>query len=302
MLRTASSSVGRTLLKSSWRRAAPALSSQTLSFHASTRKEEEEAPVATAPKPSGLFGTGLPEMFALPIGITAAIPAIHFEWYVVNEETQLAAVFIAFCVTVYTQAGDAIYASLDEKSQTILKEQSEVEEKVISALEEKLEFLKENSNLVQYFEGIHQLRKESYDRLNAAGAIKPQHDFKAQVERLLGMIAAEETSVRDKKSKALLEEATQSVTDSFRTEKALKKAALDVAIANIKGTAVAGKDPVKDAFVSFFQQKAKDLKKTDDGSEEKATRAELVAKMNNVAKNEGFFFEFGDDGKVKMRA
>lgn len=241
-------------------------------------------------------------MFALPIGITAAIPAIHFEWYVVNEETQLAAVFIAFCVTVYTQAGDAIYASLDEKSQTILKEQSEVEEKVISALEEKLEFLKENSNLVQYFEGIHQLRKESYDRLNAAGAIKPQHDFKAQVERLLGMIAAEEASVRDKKSKALLEEATQSVTDSFRTEKALKKAALDNAIASIKGTAVAGKDPVKDAFVSFFQQKAKDLKKTDDGTEEKATRAELVAKMNNVAKNEGFFFEFGDDGKVKMRA
>jgi len=273
-----------------------------LSFHASTRNSEEEAPLATAPKPSGLFGTNIPEMFALPIGITAAIPIIHFEWYVINEETQLAAVFIAFCVTVYTQAGDAIYNMLDEKSVTIMKEQNEVEEKVISALEDKLEFLKENANLVQYFEGIHQLRKESYDRLNAAGAIKPQHDFKAQVERLLGMIAAEEASVRDKKSKALLEEATQSVTDSFRTEKALKKAALDIAIANIKGTANDGTDPVKDAFVSFFQKKAKDLKKTDDGTEEKAARVDLVAKMNSVAKNEGFVFEFDDSGAVKMRA
>ena len=191
---------------------------------------------------------------------------------------------------------------LDEKLVTIMKEQNEVEEKVISALEDKLEFLKENANLVQYFEGIHQLRKESYDRLNAAGAIKPQHDFKAQVERLLGMIAAEEASVRNKKSKALLEEATQSVTDSFRTEKALKKAALDIAIANIKGTANDGTDPVKDAFVSFFQKKAKDLKKTDDGTEEKVARVDLVAKMNSVAKNEGFVFEFDDSGAVKMRA
>ena len=273
-----------------------------LSFHTSSRREEEASettPAAPASK-GGLFGTGLSEWFALPIGITAAVPIIKFDWYVVNEETQLAAVFIAFCVALYSQGGDAIYNSLDESAKTILKDHHEAEDKVIAALDQKLDFLQANKGQVEYFEAINALREEAYRNLNAAGAVKPQHDFKVQVEKMLSMVAAEEASNTEKAKSALMEAATADVTSQFSSEKALKKAALDSAIASIKGGA-GGSDPVQGAFVNFFKAKAADAKKSPDDSEEKAAKAALIAKLNGVAKNEGFFFEFDAAGAPKMK-
>jgi len=233
--------------------------------------------------------------------MTFAIPVIHFDWYVINEETQLAAVFIAFCVTVYTQGGEAIYKSLDEKAVALLKEHNESEDKVINALESQLEFLKNNTKQVEHFEAIHALRGAAYDKLNAAGAIKPQHEFKAQVEKMMDMIAAEEQSITNKTKTNLMAEATANVTQQFTSTKALKKAALDSAIATIKGGAVTD-DPVKKAFVKFFKEKAISAKKSDDGSEAKASRAALLTKMNSIAKNEKFFFNYDADGTAKLSA
>jgi len=268
-----------------------------MAFHASAPREEESKEVEPVSK-GGLFGTGLSEWFALPIGITAAVPMIKFDWYVVNEETQLAAVFIAFCVALYSQGGDAIYKALDEKAQTLLKEHNEAEDKVIEALQQKLEFLKANQNMVEDFEAINQIREESYASLNAAGVIKPQHDFKVQVERILNMIAQEEATVTDKMKTALMAEATASVTEKFSSSKALKKAALDAAIAEIKGTSKGSEDPVKATFVKFFQDKAKAAAKATDDSEEKSQREALVTKMNAICAAEGFVFKFDENGQV----
>ena len=277
---------------------------RTMAFHASAKRDEESkevTPVSSAPTfdKGGLFGTGINEWFALPVGVAVAVPLVTFDWYVVNEETQLAAVFLAFCVTLYTQGGDAIYKSLDERAQTILKEHNEAEDKVIEALQKQLDFLKGNTEQVDHFEAIHQMRGEAYERLNAAGAIKPQHELKAQVEKMLDMIVAEETSVTEKTKLALMIEATETVTEKFTSTKALKKAALDSAIAAIKGSDKV-KDPVKDEFVNFFKTKAADAKKTDDGSEEAANRVALIAKMNSIAKNEKFYFQFDESGAPKI--
>jgi len=300
-LRAGSSAIAkRAILSSSKRCAAP----RTMAFHASVKRDEEAkevTPANGAPTfdKGGLFGTGINEWFALPVGVAVAVPLIKFDWYVVNEETQLAAVFLAFCVTLYTQGGDAIHKSLDERAQTILKDHNEAEDKVIEALQKQLDFLKGNTQQVEHFEAIHKMRGEAYERLNTAGAIKPQHELKAQVEKMLDMIAAEEASVTEKTKLALMAEATESVTKQFSSTKALKKAALDSAIASIKGTNKAN-DPVKDAFVKFFKTKAADAKKNDDGSEEAASRAALIAKMNSIAKNEKFYFHFDESGTPKV--
>merc|ERR1712150_262553 len=187
----------------------------------------------------------------------------------------------------------------DPKAQDLLKEHNEVEDKVIEALEQKLEALQANQSMVQDFEEINKMREAAYANLNAAGAIKPKHDFKVQVEKVLSMIQAEETSVAEKAKAALMQEATASVTSTFASDAALKKSALDSAIAKIKG----GKDsadPVHGAFIKFFQDKAAAAKKSDDGSEEKAQREALIAKLNGVAKSEGFFFHFDESGQPKM--
>jgi len=288
------------LLQYSLRTPTPYPASRALAFHTSPRRDEEASEAAPAPSKGGLFGTGLSEWFALPIGITAAVPIIKFDWYVINEETQLAAVFIAFCVALYTQGGDAIYKSLDETAQTILKEHHEAEDKVIAALEQKLEFLQANKGQVEHFEAINAIRDQTYKNLNAAGAVKPQHDFKAQVEKMLNMIAQEEASNEEKAKIALMEAAVADVTSQFSSAKNLKKAALDSAIASIKGGAGGG-DPVKDAFIKFFQAKATEAGTSSDDSEEKAQRAALIAKLNGVAKNEGFFFHFDESGKPGMK-
>lgn len=300
MFRAATSSVvRRAALRSSSRGAPSCAVPGNMSFHASAKREEEAKAEATIePSKGGLFGTGLSEWFALPVGVAAAVPLIKFDWYVINEETQLMAVFLAFCVTVYTQGGDAIYKALDEKAVNLLKEHNEAEDKVIEALEQKLVFLKANQNMVNDFNAINEVRSATYEKLNAAGAVKPQHDFKVQVERMLSMIAAEEASVTEKTKVALMAEATATVTGKFSSDKALKKAALDSAISKLKG-GKAGADPIQAAFVQFFKEKAAAAAASKDDSEEKAQREAMIAKMNSVAKNEGFFFEFDAAGQPK---
>jgi Mitochondrial ATP synthase B chain precursor (ATP-synt_B) len=268
-------------------------------YHSSSRQEEEAKDVEPVKK-GGLFGTGLSNMYALPIGLVAAVPAIKFEWYVVNEETQLLAVFIAFCVTFYTQAGGAIEKTLQESGDAILKEQQEAEEKVIEALEQKLEFLKVGSNMVSDFETTYKMREEAYANLNAAGKIKPHHDFKAQVERILSMISQEEFNLSEKAKTNLMNEATVAVTAQFETSKELKKAALDAAINKIKGVSKPGDDPVQAAFIQFFQDKGAAAAKADNTAEASAQRAALVAKLNALAANENFFFRFDETGQPKM--
>jgi len=303
MLRYATSTVARRAILSS-SRGAPACGAipGSASFHASARREEEADAAAVVPAEGkgGLFGTGLSEWYALPVGVAAAVPLIKLEWYVVNEETQLLAVFLAFCVTVYTQGGDAIYKALDAKAVGLLKEHTEAEDKVLRALEERLQFLQQGNNMVSDFEAIDALRTDTYAKMNSAGAVMPQHKFKAQVERVIAMIAAEEASVAEKAKAGLMAEATAAVTAQFSESKALKKAALDAAISRIKGGKAAAADPVTDAFVGFFKGKAAAAKASKDDSEEKAQREAMIAKMNSVAKNEKFFFQFDHQGKPAL--
>lgn len=295
MLRAATTVARRTAL-SSRGVAAP----RAMAFHASAPRDEEAKETAPAPSKGGLFGTGISEYFAIPIGMTAAVPLLKFDWYVVNEETQLAAVFVAFCVAFWTQGGEAVYNSLDEKAKTLLKEHNEAEDKVISALEQKLDFLKANQNMVNDFEAINSIRSDSYAKLNAAGVIKPKHDFKTQVERILYMIAQEEANVTEKTKIAIMQEATATVTEAFATDKKLKKAALDAAIAQIKGGAAAT-DPVPAQFSKFLKQKAEAASKVDAGAEEAVQRAALLAKMSAVAKSESMMFDIDASGKFIMK-
>merc|ERR1712232_494624 len=220
---------------------------------------------------------GFSEWYALPIGIAAAIPAIKFEWYVINEETQLAAVFIAFCVAVYNSGGDAIYKFLDERSQIILKEHNKTEDKVIEALQLKLDFLKANQNMVHDFENINSIREQAYANLSAAGAIKPKHDLRYQIERVLNMIISEEAISTEKTKLVLMDEAISAVEAKFSKSKQLKKSALDAAIATIHGKKVTDEDPVQMSFVQFFKEKATIASKAVDESEETSQRSVLIS-------------------------
>ncbi|KAL3917464.1 MAG: hypothetical protein SGARI_007706, partial [Bacillariaceae sp.] len=102
---------------------------------------------------------------------------------------------------------------------------------------------------------------------------------------------------------SMMSEATEAVMKEFTTNEELKKAALSNAMAKLTGSGAGGADPVQIAFVNFFKEKSKAAKASDDGSEEKAARANVVAKMNAIASAEEMYFRFDETtGKPKMAA
>jgi hypothetical protein len=271
-------------------------------FHATTKREDEAAPVAAVKTPPSAESTsGWHPIYAVPLGIAFAVPAINYEWYLVNEETQLAACFIAFCALVYKNFGGVIHDILAEDGKRILQEHNKVEDEILGILKAKRDDLLMQANVVQDAQDIHALKVETYEKLNAAGKIKPQHDFKVQIEKLLTMIKFEEANRVEKQKVDLMAEATQSVTNKLLTTKALQKACLDNAIAQLKGGA-AGTDPVKQTFIDFFKFKQEEAKKIDEKAEMAEARAALITKLNATASNEGFFFRFDATGKPMMNA
>ena len=192
-----------------------------------------------------------------------------------------------------------IHKGLVDKADAMLAEQNELEDAVINCLEDlHTDIEKLSGSLVSDFEAINKTTDETYEKLNKAGAIKPQHDLKAQVEKVLHLIQQEEVNVKEKAKNELMAEAAKSVASGFLTSKEMKKAAMDLALAKLAGSAPKT-DPVKDAYVKFFKDKAA-ASKGDDKAELVAQREAMIAKLNATAKNEGFFFEFDDSGKPKM--
>lgn len=266
-------------------------------FHATPRREEEAAaaPVVKEEEEASSWDS----LYFVPVGIAFAVPAINYEWYLVNEETQLAACFVAFTAIVYKQFGGAIHDMLEEDGKRIVEEHNKAEDQVLSILKEKYDDVKGQETIVQDAQDIYALKVETYKKLNSAGQIKPQHDFKAQIEKVLAVLKVEETNALEKGKVELMTEATAAVTDKLLTTKKLQKACLDNAILKLKGTGGAT-DPVKDTFLEFFQWKAGEAKKVDEKAELAEKRAAIITKMNAVAANEKFFFEFDASGKPKM--
>ena len=141
------------------------------------------------------------------------------------------------------------------------------------------------------------LKVETYEKLNAAGKIKPQHEFKAQIERMLAVMETEEKNLSEKAKVALMEEATMKVREKLLTDKKLQKASLDAAIAQLTGK-TKPTDIVKDTYLDYF--KFKKSSKVDEVAELKAARESVIGKLNAIASSENYFFRFDANGKPKM--
>merc|ERR1712238_400698 len=274
------------------------------SFHCSApshNKEEENdaaaAAVVEAPAPAAKSNMAL---YAIPLGVCAAVPILEFQYFIPNEETLLASTFIGFCVVAYTQGGEMMANMFKEEANSMLKAQNNAEEEVITKLEETVDYMTVTENIVDDYQAVMDLTETSYAKLNASGKIKPQYLLKAQMEKMLAMVQTEEHNLYDKAKIAMMEEATHAVNAKFASSKQLKKDALKSAIAKLTGAAATGgADPVQAQFVQFFAEKKKQAKASDDGSEEKAARQGMLQKMNAVAQNEEMYFQFDTKGHPK---
>ena len=210
------------------------------------------------------------------------------------------ACFIAFTAIIYKQFGGVIQEALEEDGKRVLAEHNAAEDQVISSIKQSIENIKAQEGVVDDIAAVKELKAETYKKLNEVGKVKPLYDFKAQVEKLLGMIAHEEAVMQEKSKIALMAEATDAVKGSFAQNADLKKAALSSAIASLKGGKSGAKDPVQEAYLAFFAQKKKAAEKIDAAAEATAAREAIISKLNATAMNEGFYFQFDSSGKPKM--
>jgi len=278
------------------------------SFHCSAprnnKEEETDAAAAVVEAPAAKSNMAL---YAIPLGVVAAVPILEFQWFIPNEETLLASTFIGFCVVAYTQGGEMMANMFKEEANSMLKAQNNAEEEVITKLEETVDYMTVTENIVDDYQGVMDLTETSFAKLNASGKIKPQYLLKAQMEKMLAMVQTEEHNLYDKAKIAMMEEATQAVNAKFASSKQLKKDALKSAIAKLTSSgsgntvaATGGADPVQAQFVQFFADKKKQATASDDGSEEKAARQGMLQKMNAVAMNEEMYFQFDSNGHPKQ--
>jgi len=251
----------------------------------SDKADEKEAAAEPA-------SSGISPLYGIPVGVALAVPALELGFFQPDAETLLASTFLGFCVVAYTQGGDMMANMFKDEAKDLLKAQNEAEEEVIAKLEESVEYMKLTENIVEDYQAVYDLTEASYAKLNASGKIKPKHELKAQMEKMLAMIAAEEANAYEKAKVAMMADATEAVTAEFASNKDLKKAALSSAIAKLtgKGGKTAKADPVRDEFIKYFQQTAANAKASDDGSEEKAARETMITKLNAVAENDGMYF------------
>ena len=213
---------------------------------------------------------------------------------------QLAVCFIAFVAIIYKQFGGLIKEGLEADGKRILAQHNAAEDQVISSLQTSIENIKAQETVVEDITAFKELKAATYEKLNAVGKVKPLHDFKAQVEKLLSMIGHEEAALQEKAKVALMEEATVAVRKAFVGNDKMKQAALASAIASLKGAKSGAKDPVQEAYLQFFARKKKEAEKIDAAAETKVAREAIIAKLNATAMNEKFYFKFGPDGKPEM--
>ena len=65
-------------------------------FHVSDKREDPAA-AAAVPAPAGAGAAAVPEekkgwwepIYSVPLGIAVAVPALHYEWLLITEETQV---------------------------------------------------------------------------------------------------------------------------------------------------------------------------------------------------------------------
>ena len=212
---------------------------------------------------------------------------------------QLAACFICFCGVVYHNFGTAIKDFLEEDGKQILANTNAVEDANIANIQAAIADLKSQQGLVEQLEAMNELQAATYAKMNETGKVKPLYGFKAQVEKLLAVIAAEEAASQEKAKMTMMDEATAAVKVSFASNQDLKKKSLANAVAILKGSKPES-SPVKEAYLDFFAQKKAAAEGIDEATEIQASRDNLITKLKTVAMTDKFYFHFDAEGKPKM--
>jgi hypothetical protein len=191
-------------------------------------------------------------------GLGWATGLYHFD-----AETQILALWVLFCTTVYSRGGPVISSMLDEMASDIEKEQKAAEEDQIEAVKLTLAAYKGNKALVQDVKELFEGQNELMAKIGAGATNRLKHGVRAAyVRKLESLVRAEEKAAEQQRA-GLLKVAREVVSAAFTapSASALRASAVDDAIKAL-GNPKAAKRPAKvaAAYSAFFQLFDEELK------------------------------------------
>lgn len=249
-------------------------------LHGSTplRREEEPLPPSIIEKYQLDEPTRFVPLTIAGFGLGSLTGLYHFD-----GESQLLALWVLFCGTVYSRGGPIIAEMLDDISDQIQKEQSALEDANINAIKATLDAHKSQANL---FETINSLYEAQAAVIKEAGEVVPQrlqHSARDAVVSKLDALVTLEQNVKTEITGKLVAKATSSVKEAYTSgadSGKLKTAALDAAFAALSSPEGAKKDAtVGKLYQNFFssfraEQEAK-----------KGSTVELTAEQKTAIKD-----------------
>lgn len=221
------------------------------------QKEEQSKEGKVLVTPIGLYqGLGLDDWkMALPLGIILAVPALTQDLIILSEETQIVGCFIMFVSAMYTQFGDAIGKSLDEKSHEILRSLNASEDAAMASTRTRIAECESMLSIVDDTKAINALYLETLEKLAKARSAEYKHTMREKYVSMLDLMVTQDANRRSRAHEELVGGAVAYVTEQVQSSKTLKKDALDQAFAALADPSKASaKDSVTDLFTAYLKQ------------------------------------------------
>jgi|Dee2metaT_7_FD_contig_71_136757_length_1035_multi_4_in_0_out_0_1 hypothetical protein len=210
--------------------------SQMNFYTTSSKREESKSEIPSdVDTTSTLQKYGLDDWkIAAPVGLALGIPFVWNEWYIMNEETQLVACFMAFCGAMYNAVNPAVASYFDEQQESILKELQKSEELQIKLLKEKISMKQVELTLVDDIAFLNTATDEAAKKLEESCYLQLRHSYRDRYAKWLDAIVSTEKTAKKEEIDVFIEATSAGVIESFKTDAKLKKAALEQAIAILK--------------------------------------------------------------------
>lgn len=255
MLRTLASATRRTVLVGS--KQAPAASSGLRFFHSSkpvsfsTSKKEEEP---LGPSIVEKFQLDDPTRF-VPLTVAGFTASWATGLYHFDMESQLLALWVLFCGTIYSQGGPAIASMFDEMSAEIKAEHAKIEQAEIDTVKAALEAHQRQTAVFEDIKNVFAAQNTLLDQLIGSSKNRLTQMLNEGAQQRLDILVNTESAVTQQVSSALLGKATSSVEAAYgeNGDAALKSNALEAAIAALSNPEGAKQDPtVGNLYSKYF--------------------------------------------------
>lgn len=193
-------------------------------------------------------------------GLGWATGLYHFD-----AETQILALWVLFCTTVYSRGGPVISGMLDEMASEIEKEQKAAEEAQIEAVKLTLAAYKGNKALVQDVKELFESQNEVMAKIGAGASNRLKHGVReAYVRRLDSIVRAEEKAAEQQRATVLTflkDRVSGSFSGSSEGQSTLRASVVDAAIKVLGNPKEAKRPPqVASVYLSVLKEFDAELK------------------------------------------